>query len=104
MCNPSVPVHWSQKKEQEASQECHNVIDIDMYVCLSTPLAPCWLPDLELQKEDKEILFSGQWLTDKHISVVNRLLLKEYPEQNGLQNTVALFKGLPWKSKADNLI
>ena len=75
-----------------------------MCVCLSTPLAPCWLPHLKLQEEDKEILYSGQWLTDKHISAVNRLLLKEYPEQNGLQNTVALFEGLPWKSKADNFI
>ena len=57
--------------------------DIDKYISASTPLAPYWLSDLELQ-EDKEILLSGQWLTDRHMSAINRRLLKEYPEQNGV--------------------
>lgn len=55
---------------------------IDKYISASTPLAPYWLSDLELQ-EDKEIPLSGQWLTD-HMSAINRHLLREYPEQNGV--------------------
>lgn len=91
-----------EPQEEQESQKCHDVIDIDNLK--STPLPSYWLPDLELEEEDKEILLSGQWLTDKHISAINTLLLKEYPEQNGLRNTVVLFEGLPWKSKADNFV
>ena len=45
-----------------------------------------WVKDLHLSAEDKEILESGRWLNDSHISAAQSLLKKQYPHIDGLQN------------------
>ena len=44
-----------------------------------------WLPDLNLNQEDKVILESKQWLTDKNILATQKLLSKQFPHIPGLQ-------------------
>ena len=45
-----------------------------------------WVKDLCLSAEDKEILESGSWLSDCHISAAQYLLKKQYPHIDSLQN------------------
>ena len=58
-----------------------------------------WLPHLNLNQEDKNILESGQWLTDKHIVAAQNLLRKQFPHIQGLQPPYLeqknLFKPMP---------
>ena len=73
----------------------------------STSLAtldPYWVRELELRENDKEIICSGHWLTDKHISAMNKLLRRQYPQQNGLMDTICLSEQSVWKAKTHNFI
>ena len=41
-------------------------------------------------KTDQEILRRGEWLVDRHINVASVLMKEEFPNQQGLQNTLFL--------------
>lgn len=45
-----------------------------------------------LSEEDKSIILSGKWLTDKHMDFSQNLLKKQFPGLNGLQSTLWLSK------------
>ena len=63
-----------------------------VYIGSSSPSPPpppsdWWVND-QLKAEDKNILESGGWLNDQHITAAQNLLKKQYPLINGLQNPV----------------
>ena len=43
-------------------------------------------------------------VTDKHISAVNKLLRHQYPNQNGLQDTILLAERSLWDSEPNRFI
>ena len=63
-----------------------------------------WLPELHLTFDDEEILTGGRWLTSRHISAVHSLLKKQYPEQNGLQDTLQLSNKYRWASSSKDFV
>ncbi len=110
-CNPCTCRTYGQAKQlvQEPLREhesSNDVIDIDTYVPKTNALvtlAPYWIPGLELREDDKEILLSGKWLTDKHISATNKLLQKQHPQQNGLQDTITTVRAVNLEIKHPQL-
>lgn len=49
-----------------------------------------WVQELGLRYEERDILNTDEWLSDIHVTAVNKLLKAQFPEQNGLQGTLAL--------------
>ncbi|XP_033636978.1 uncharacterized protein LOC117297905 [Asterias rubens] len=47
-----------------------------------------WVPELGLQAKDRTILVDGEWLTDNHIVAGQRLLSRQFPALEGLQEPV----------------
>ena len=47
-----------------------------------------WLPNLNLDKTDKDILLNNQQLTDNHMTAASSLLKKQFPNINGMQSTL----------------
>ena len=50
-------------------------------------------PTINLTEEDEEDLLGGGWLNDGHFAVVNALLKQQWPQQNGLENTLTIKAG-----------
>ena len=50
-------------------------------------------PTIKLNEEDEEDLLGGGWLNDGHFAVVNALLKHQWPQQNGLENTLTITAG-----------
>ena len=48
---------------------------------------------ITMSAEDDEVLLGGGWLNDDHIAVVNALLKHQWPQQNGLENTLTMKEG-----------
>ncbi|KAI8513594.1 hypothetical protein Bbelb_079180 [Branchiostoma belcheri] len=46
-----------------------------------------------LTVDDRQLLLTGQWLTDKHINCAQHLLKEEFPLLDGLRDTVVLASG-----------
>ena len=59
---------------------------------------------LKLNDEDRATLLSGNWLTDKHISVANKLMAQKFPSQHGLQNTLVLDKYDRYQSSNEDFV
>ena len=57
-----------------------------------------WIKEFGLTMIDKSQLCNGEWLTDKHITVVIKLLATQFPDQDGLQDTLLLSKYLSYQS------
>lgn len=59
-----------------------------------------WIVDLRLNMEDKEVLDSGAWLSDKHIVAAQQLLHMQFPKIQSLQLPYLeqrdLFKVMPY--------
>ena len=68
-------------------EECFEVVAADTQVA-QQQTSLFWLECLKLQETDKDELLNGEWLTDKHISAISKLLQQQHPEQNGLQDSV----------------
>ena len=49
-----------------------------------------WNKRLGLLTADREMLNRGEWLTDKHINAASVLMMEEFPQQHGLQDTLLL--------------
>jgi len=47
-----------------------------------------WLPELFLRADDKKLIETGDWLTDRHITAAQVLLKKDFPHVDGLQVTL----------------
>ena len=43
-----------------------------------------WLPKLFLRAEDKQLIETGDWLTDEHIAAAQMLLKKDIPKVDGV--------------------
>ena len=61
-----------------------------------------WIGNLSL--EDQQVLRSDRWLSANHISAANGILLKGFPLQNGLQDTIYLEEKLSWQSVPENFV
>ena len=61
----------------------------------SQPSLTGWTDDLSLH--DQRVLQDNGWLSANHISAANKLMLKAFPQQNGLQDTF-LAKKMSWPS------
>lgn len=71
----------------------------------SPPAPPTyWIRNLDLRPADENQLLEGQWLTDKHVYAAGKLLTKQFPGQNGLQDTLVLNKKLLWSSNPTDFI
>ena len=58
-----------------------------------------------LSDYDIAVLMSEyQWLNDHHINGAQQLLQKQFPHQNGLQNTLLLAEKLQYRSNAHNFV
>ncbi|XP_064384358.1 uncharacterized protein LOC135342254 isoform X2 [Halichondria panicea] len=68
---------------------------------------PClkdWVSDLGLSLYEKQALQRNAWLSANHISAANMLLRREFPHQNGLQDTMYLLENLQWRSSAHEFV
>lgn len=63
-----------------------------------------WKKDLALFTTDKDALMSGEWLTDKHINAAQSLLRKQFPSQNGLQDTLVLEHTGEYNSQSEDFV
>ena len=57
---------------------------------ISPQMKTSWIPAFNLIEEDRNILFLGQNLTDKHINACQKLLKKQFPLVDGLLDTILL--------------
>ena len=53
---------------------------------------------------DKYILTSNDWLTDRHVNAANKLLLAQFPSQNGLQDPLLLVNLKKYNSSRDKFV
>ena len=61
--------------------------------------------DHGLNSDDfKSLSINGNWLTDKHINAVQKLLSKQFPAQNGLQDCLILEKCLRYTSDVHSFV
>ena len=69
----------------------------------NSPLVKYWLKDLELEKEDYDILQSStEWLNDRHINAALNILKKQFQGINGFQSTLSIPRMVNKKWKYDN--
>lgn len=86
-----------------------------MYVCVygtvylllsdlpqQTMMLTGWVESLSL--EDQRVLRENEFLNANHISTAQKLMVKAFPQQNGLQDTHYLAKKLCWSSVPKNFI
>ena len=66
--------------------------------------AKYWIRGLNLSLEDRNLLEHGDWLNDKHIRSVNELLQRQFPSQNGLQDSLVLFNLLSYSSGVEKFV
>ena len=59
---------------------------------------------LDLRWTDESQLLNGEWLTDKHITAANKLLSKQHPTQNGLQDPLILAEKHNWTSDTADFV
>ena len=63
-----------------------------------------WVEELGLKSQDKLILSTGEWLTDLYVAAANKLLKRQYPHQNGLQDTLALADQCRFRSSPTDFV
>ena len=91
-----IPLTDADTSKQQSIQKTE-IIDVTSHLP-QKPQASYWLRDLQLTCQDRQQLSSGEWLTDKHIRAASNLLKSQYPQQNGLQDTLVLATQLTWNS------
>ena len=75
-----------RKKSQEStSVSVITITDTDATDEEIRHFSRSWIPDLHLDLNDKAILETGQWLTDRHVCAAKNLLKKQFPHICGLQ-------------------
>ena len=63
-----------------------------------------WVKDLALHIEDKDEISNGGWLSDKHISAMNKLLTAQFPAQEGLQDCLLLARYNKYQSGVSKFV
>lgn len=63
-----------------------------------------WVSSLALTKEDELVLLSGGWLSANHISAIHKLLRKQFPTQEGLNDTSLLLEKCSWPSQPNGCV
>lgn len=61
-----------------------------MTVSSSPQSSSFWVQSLDLRPSDESELVNGDWLSNKHINAVGKLLKKQHPNQNGFQDPLML--------------
>lgn len=64
----------------------HDVVDLDIYP--DVPSSPMWIPELLLTANNKCVILDGDWLLDSHIGGAQKLLKKQFPFADILQETI----------------
>ena len=49
-----------------------------------------WVKELRLKNREKDMLSTGEWLSDAHMEAANKVLKEQHLKQNGLQDTLVL--------------
>ena len=62
------------------------------------------MDNLQLTKEEYEIITGGKWLSANCMSAANQLLKKEFPFQQGLNDTSLLADRMEWSSKPEDFV
>jgi len=70
----------------------------------ASPSPEAWKKELVLTLQHKEELTSGRWLSDRLINAAQQLLKKQFPSQNGLQDTVVLDAIMKFTSPNKNFV
>lgn len=52
-----------------------------------------WVQELDLREEDKLAIENGNFLNDRHMHAVQKLLRKQFPGLDGLQSTLLCQNG-----------
>ena len=97
-------VSCSALKKTSAGVSRDNPINAEDY---TGPIQPptYWIPQLLLTHAEKDILESTHdWLSDLHINAANQLLKSQFPDQNGLQDTLTLSAMHPYKSSPRDFV
>ncbi|KAL9978130.1 hypothetical protein ACROYT_G015617 [Oculina patagonica] len=92
----SQPAHAASVKSSQPAQAASNIPkSTSGHTCIdltklnyTSKMKPQWIPDLGLSEKDKNILLSGQKLTDNHISAAQKIIKKQFPHVDGLIDTV----------------
>ena len=92
---PAVPASSQNAKQPETTSAQMSHLQSKVFIDLtdnhiSPQMKPSWIPAFNLLEEDKNILLHGQKLTDKHISACQKLLKKQFPQVDGLLDTILL--------------
>ena len=92
---PAVPASSQNVKQPETTPAQMSHLQSKVFIDLtgnhiSPQMKPSWTPAFSLLEEDTNILLHGQKLTDKHISACQKLLKKQFPQVEGLLDTILL--------------
>lgn len=92
---PAVPASSQNAKQPETTPAQMSHLQSKTFIDLtgnhiSPQMQPSWIPAFNLLEEDKNILLHGQKLTDKHISACQKILKKQFPQVDGLLDTILL--------------
>lgn len=57
-----------------------------------------------LHLQDKEVVCNGEWLSDKHVAAMNKILQRQFPMLHGLQDTLVLARYHKYDSQASKFV
>ena len=47
-----------------------------------------WIPAIDLDQFDKDVIMNGGLLCDKHMNAASKLISQQFPAVHGMQNTL----------------
>lgn len=63
-----------------------------------------WVHGLSLSEHERKVLRSHAWLSANHISAAQQLLKRDFPQQEGLQDTHYLLEKMVWSSSPSSFV
>jgi hypothetical protein len=52
------------------------------------PFVQIWIPTIDLDQFDKDVIINGGLLCDKHMNAASKLISQQFPAVRGMQNTL----------------
>ena len=52
------------------------------------PFVQIWIPTIDLDQFDKDVIINGGLLCDKHMNAASKLISQQFPAVHGMQNTL----------------
>ena len=52
------------------------------------PFVQIWIPTIDLDQFDKDVIMNGGLLCDKHMNGASKLISQQFPAVHGMQNTL----------------